>query len=50
MGFEQVMSVRGGTAAWTEAGRHLIESDTRTERPQFAESEWTHAGAFSYSI
>src|SRR5206468_2966692 len=45
MGFAQVASIKGGTAAWSEAGRPLAEGDTREEMPRFTESEWTHAGA-----
>jgi 3-mercaptopyruvate sulfurtransferase SseA len=50
MGFEQVASVKGGTAAWSAANKPLERSETRTEQPRITESEWAHAGAYSYSI
>jgi rhodanese-related sulfurtransferase len=50
MGFEQVASVKGGTAAWSEAGKALAQEETRGEKPRVTESEWTHAGALAYSI
>jgi DMSO/TMAO reductase YedYZ molybdopterin-dependent catalytic subunit/rhodanese-related sulfurtransferase len=45
MGFEQVVSVQGGTSAWEAAGKPLALSETRAARPPIIESEWTHAGA-----
>jgi hydroxyacylglutathione hydrolase len=50
MGYAQVASVKGGTAAWGEAGKPLAVDDTRGEKPRVTESEWTHAGALAYSI
>jgi hydroxyacylglutathione hydrolase len=49
-GFEQVASVRGGTAAWEAEGRPLVGDEARAEKPRISETEWTHAGAASYSI
>jgi glyoxylase-like metal-dependent hydrolase (beta-lactamase superfamily II)/rhodanese-related sulfurtransferase len=45
MGFEQVVSVQGGTAAWKGAGKPLTVDKTRSAKPRVVESEWTHAGA-----
>jgi rhodanese-related sulfurtransferase len=50
MGFEQVASVKGGTAAWSAAGKPLVGEDAPLDEPRVAESEWTHAGALSYAI
>jgi rhodanese-related sulfurtransferase len=50
MGFTQVASVGGGTVAWEAEGRPLVRDETRAEKPRFTETEWTHAGAASYSI
>jgi hydroxyacylglutathione hydrolase len=50
MGFDQVASVKGGTAAWAETGKPLAGEETCVEEPRFMETEWTHAGAYSYSI
>ena len=50
MGFEQVVSVSGGTEAWRAAGRPIEVEDPNVAKPTIAESEWTHAGALSYSI
>jgi hydroxyacylglutathione hydrolase len=49
-GFTNIASVAGGTGAWVAAGRPVETGDTSLERPQIAESEWTHAGVLSYSI
>jgi len=43
VGIANVVSVRGGTQAWADAGRRLDLGDTRVARPKIAESEWTHA-------
>ncbi len=45
MGIQQVVSVKGGTAAWRESGKPLAFGDVRVEKPRVTESEWTHAGA-----
>jgi rhodanese-related sulfurtransferase len=50
VGFEQVASVRGGTAAWEAEGRPLVVDEPLAEKPRVTETEWTHAGAASYSI
>ena len=46
MGFEQVASVAGGTAAWGEAGSRSTEA-TRRSGPPVIETEWAHAGGAS---
>jgi hydroxyacylglutathione hydrolase len=43
-GFAEVASVKGGTAAWQEAGKPLAFGDTAIDKPRIAESEWVHAG------
>jgi hydroxyacylglutathione hydrolase len=48
VGFEQVTSVTGGTAAWEAAGKPLERGEARGERPTVAETEWAHAGALAY--
>ena len=48
--FDAVINVQGGTAAWTAAGKALAEGEHRGEAPRIAESEWTHAGGYSYDI
>jgi hydroxyacylglutathione hydrolase len=50
MEFGQVASIKGGTAAWSEAGKPLVLGHTGGETLRFTESEWTHAGALAYSI
>lgn len=45
VGFDQVVSVKGGTAAWRGARKPVTVSDTSGEKPRVTESEWTHAGA-----
>jgi len=47
MGIDQVVSVKGGTVAWTKAGKPVAFGDTSVEQPRVAESEWTHAGGRS---
>jgi rhodanese-related sulfurtransferase len=49
-GYTRVASVRGGTAAWRAAGWPVALGDTSLASPRIAESEWTHAGALTYSI
>jgi hypothetical protein len=44
MGFEQVFSVAGGTAAWSEAGKPLDVADHDELAPRVIETEWAHAG------
>ena len=50
MGIEQVASVKGGTAAWRTAGKAVAVGDTSVEKSRVSESEWAHAGAYSYRI
>ncbi len=44
VGIGDVVSVKGGTAAWRTEGRPLAFGDTRIEKPRVTESEWVHAG------
>lgn len=50
VGMEDVVSVRGGTEAWRNAGKPLVVGDPSVSPRQVAESEWAHAGVLSYSI
>ena len=50
VGYDDVMSVRGGTQAWVDGGLPVSLGDTTLAKPTIRESEWTHAGALSYSI
>jgi rhodanese-related sulfurtransferase len=49
-GFVDVVSVKGGTAAWQAAGNRVATATLSPPQPLIVESEWTHAGAASYSI
>jgi rhodanese-related sulfurtransferase len=49
-GLSDVVSVKGGTGAWRAAGGELVRESARPPRAAVIESEWTHAGALSYSI
>jgi glyoxylase-like metal-dependent hydrolase (beta-lactamase superfamily II)/rhodanese-related sulfurtransferase len=49
-GFTQVFNVKGGTAAWAAAHNTPPPDEARAEQPRITESEWTHAGAYTYSI
>jgi rhodanese-related sulfurtransferase len=49
-GFEDVVSVKGGTEAWRAAGKPLAQGDACAEPPHVVETEWTHAGASMYVI
>ena len=44
MGFEQVASVAGGTAAWAEAGKPLDRGDVDHQATRVIETEWVNAG------
>ena len=44
VGFDDVASVAGGTAAWRAAGKPLDREGAAGEAPRVTESEWTHAG------
>ena len=45
VGFEQVVSVTGGTQAWRQAGKALALDNIRFDGTRIVETEWTHAGA-----
>ena len=47
MGFAQVASVAGGTAAWAEAGKPLGRGDVDDQATPVIETEWAHAGGSS---
>ena len=49
-GFEDVVSVKGGTEAWRAAGKPLAQGHDFAEAPRVVETEWTHAGASTYVI
>jgi hydroxyacylglutathione hydrolase len=49
-GYRQVVNVRGGTAAWLDAGKPVASDETVAADHRIIESEWTHAGAATYSI
>lgn len=49
-GYRQVVNVRGGTAAWLDAGKPVSTDETIASDHRIIESEWTHAGAATYSI
>jgi hydroxyacylglutathione hydrolase len=49
-GLADVASVRGGTEAWRAAGGELIRESAHAPQPGIVETEWAHAGGFSYSI
>lgn len=44
LGYDQVVSVRGGTEAWRAAGKPVAFEDTSLAKARITESEWTHAG------
>ena len=43
-GYQDVVSVAGGTGKWEEQGKPLAYEDTTVERRSIPESQWTHAG------
>lgn len=45
MGYRNAFSVRGGTEAWREAGKPLVECESESGAPKIVESDWTHGGA-----
>jgi 3-mercaptopyruvate sulfurtransferase SseA len=49
MGFEQISSVAGGTAAWAEAGKPLDRGEIDDQATRVIETEWAHAGGTSAS-
>lgn len=44
VGFDQAVSVGGGTEAWEAAGFPVTRKGERGEPPRIQESTWTHAG------
>ena len=44
-GFDDVVTVGGGTAAWRNSGRPVEASDSATDPLRITETNWTHAGA-----
>jgi hypothetical protein len=44
VGFQRVVSVRGGTEAWRAAGKPLNVGDSDPDAPRVVETEWAHAG------
>jgi glyoxylase-like metal-dependent hydrolase (beta-lactamase superfamily II)/rhodanese-related sulfurtransferase len=48
-GFRDVVSVRGGTAAWQADGNAVEQGTIRADAPRIIESEWAHAGG-TYAI
>jgi glyoxylase-like metal-dependent hydrolase (beta-lactamase superfamily II)/rhodanese-related sulfurtransferase len=46
-GFQQVGSVAGGTRAWREDGRPVVESENVAGPLRITDSEWAHAGALT---
>ena len=44
-GFEQVVSVAGGTAEWRASGRPVEATDATSGPLRIMDSEWAHAGA-----
>jgi len=46
-GFANLASVRGGTAAWQEAGRPVETEAATADGPRYVETEWAHAGVAS---
>jgi rhodanese-related sulfurtransferase len=50
VGIADVVSVRGGTEAWRQAGKPVDFGDRGLAAPRIAESEWAHAGVLSYQI
>ena len=47
MGFAQVASVAGGTAAWAEDGKPLSQGEVDDQATRVIETEWAHAGGAS---
>jgi rhodanese-related sulfurtransferase len=44
MGYQDVVSVSGGTGTWEEEGKPLDYGDTSVEHRTIAKTQWTHAG------
>jgi glyoxylase-like metal-dependent hydrolase (beta-lactamase superfamily II)/rhodanese-related sulfurtransferase len=49
-GRDDVVNVKGGTAAWRAAGKPVAEGGAPAEPARVVETQWTHAGGLSYSI
>jgi rhodanese-related sulfurtransferase len=49
VGIGHVVSIRGGTEAWINAGKPVSYGDTTLEKPRVAESEWAHAGVIGHN-
>jgi glyoxylase-like metal-dependent hydrolase (beta-lactamase superfamily II)/rhodanese-related sulfurtransferase len=45
MGYEQVVSVKGGTQAWRAAAKPLAEGEPAAIPARIVETAWTHAGS-----
>jgi hydroxyacylglutathione hydrolase len=48
-GFDQVVSVAGGTAEWRASGRPVEATEAETGPLRIMDSEWAHAGALTTS-
>jgi rhodanese-related sulfurtransferase len=46
-GFQDVVTVAGGTAAWRAAGRRLDATEAAEGPLRITDSEWAHAGALT---
>jgi len=46
-GFQDVVTVAGGTSAWRAAGRPVDATETPSEPLRIADSEWAHAGVIT---
>jgi glyoxylase-like metal-dependent hydrolase (beta-lactamase superfamily II)/rhodanese-related sulfurtransferase len=44
-GYMTVASVVGGTGAWRESGRPIVEGEVGAAAPNILESEWAHGGS-----
>ncbi len=44
MGFEDVISVRGGTGEWINSGREVVRGEVTDTGPRIVETEWAHGG------
>lgn len=49
-GYQNVISVKGGTDAWQSAGKPLESKESATITRAIVETEWAHAGAHNYDI
>lgn len=50
MGYDQVVSVKGGTEAWRASGRDLASCEAESSEVRTIETDWGHAGAYNYEI